>query len=91
MNRWIMSSQEMNSEEYKAYISSKLAVEEYIAYTISTISFIEMWKPCYYTLLSNPQYSEKSMKELRELSWKHAEGLKRDTRHYLEGNYPQSD
>jgi hypothetical protein len=41
--------------------------------------------------LSNPQYSEKSMEELRELSWKHAEGLKRDTRHYLEGNYPQSD
>ena len=78
MNRWVMSSQEMNSEGYKAYISSKLAVEEYIAYTTSTISFIEMWKSCYYALLSNPQYSEKSMEELRDLSWKHAEGLKRD-------------
>ncbi len=61
-----------------------MSLEEYTKYITSTVAFMEMWKSCYYSLLSNPEYSGKSMDELHDLSWKHAEELKRATRQYLE-------
>lgn len=72
-----MNSKMMNLDEYKNYITSKIA-------------FMEMWQSCYYALLSNPQYSEKSMEDLHDLSWKHAKELKRSVRQYLEKNDTES-
>lgn len=61
-----------------------MSLEEYKKYITSTVAFMEMWQSCYFALLSNSKYAEHSIEELHELSWKHAEELKRATRQYLE-------
>lgn len=66
-----------------------MSLEEYTEYITSTVAFVEMWKSCYYSLLSNPEYSEKSMHDLHELSWEHAKELKRACRQYLERIDPE--
>jgi hypothetical protein len=63
-----------------------MSLEEYTEYVTSMVGFMEMWQHCYYALLSNPEHSDKQMKDLQDLSWKHAEELKRAASHYLEDN-----
>jgi hypothetical protein len=60
-----------------------ISLKEYTEYVNSTVGFMEMWQHCYYALLSNPEHSKEQMEKLLDLSWKHAEELKRATSSYL--------
>jgi hypothetical protein len=75
-----MSIEKMNLDEYKSYNSSMA-------------SFTEMWKSCYFAMLSNPEYyhgilsndgHKASQEDFLDLSWKYAKELKRATTQYLE-------
>jgi hypothetical protein len=68
-----MSVETMSLDEYKTYISSM-------------VSFTEMWKSCYFAMLSNPEYKGKQQNELLDLSWKFAKDLHSATGQYLESN-----
>lgn len=75
-----MNIENMNLDEYKTYNSSMA-------------SFTEMWKSCYFAMLTNPEYylellskdgHKASQEDLHELSWKYAKELHRATTQYLD-------
>lgn len=61
----------------------KISSEEYQKYMSSGVSTIEIWKSCYFAMLSNPEHKNTEMRDLVKLSRAHALALKTAMREHL--------
>jgi transketolase N-terminal domain/subunit len=61
----------------------KMSTEECQEYMSSASSTIDIWKSCYFAMLSNPEYKDTEMRDLVTLSRTYALALKTEMREHL--------